>query len=373
MTNCYYFALTNLSIAAVLFFVVDLFLNYGDFIFEIFQKDSVPQDVRIMCNSSDSTKGEQFLAAARIMSTSPISHSLAWSVGFQEIVLNSTPDLGFHYYLPILDGIPPVKSEKNALLGGYEGAHKVLFIGCRIWTFPTDYDEGDVSYMYTVYDEIRTQNLDRTKLSLHQSRRTFALPLGLDFHSLHRGKVKTLKQYHSKSMTWDEQMKDLLTVRQRSRRLQDRIPRVLTTFSRNRSTSARHAKDGYVLRPTLHDQARASPLFDFSTGPRLDQWKKMSEYAFIFSPIGNGLDCFRFWEALALGCIVIVQRNPVATEFSNCFPVIQVDDISSVSKENLSQWHRSLSSTPLEQLAIMNWLQPSIHEVVQCGLTDSTL
>jgi hypothetical protein len=36
-----------------------------------------------------------------------------------------------------------------------------------------------------------------------------------------------------------------------------------------------------------------------------------TKYAFVGSPHGNGLDCHRTWEALCLGCIVIIKSSPL--------------------------------------------------------------
>jgi hypothetical protein len=41
----------------------------------------------------------------------------------------------------------------------------------------------------------------------------------------------------------------------------------------------------------------------------------MAAHAFVASPHGNGLDCHRTWEALALGCIPIVKRSPIDKVF----------------------------------------------------------
>lgn len=40
--------------------------------------------------------------------------------------------------------------------------------------------------------------------------------------------------------------------------------------------------------------------------PRTENWKLMSQYAFVLSPFGIGMDCHRTWKALCLGCIPIV-------------------------------------------------------------------
>jgi hypothetical protein len=70
---------------------------------------------------------------------------------------------------------------------------------------------------------------------------------------------------------------------------------------------------------------------------RIDLWNKKGQYAFSISPPGNGIDCHRTWEDLALGCIVIVKRCNLEPLYEG-LPVVVVDDFSEVTDENLSRW-----------------------------------
>jgi hypothetical protein len=63
---------------------------------------------------------------------------------------------------------------------------------------------------------------------------------------------------------------------------------------------------------------------------RLDSWKKQTEFAFVISPHGNGLDCHRTWEALCLGCIPIVKTSPLDPLFAD-LPVLIVQSWSDIS------------------------------------------
>jgi hypothetical protein len=69
----------------------------------------------------------------------------------------------------------------------------------------------------------------------------------------------------------------------------------------------------------------------------------MSDYQFVASPMGNGYDCHRTWEALALGCVPIVnlgklkksQREPLLQLYA-LFNIWVVLDWSEVTPETLS-------------------------------------
>lgn len=56
--------------------------------------------------------------------------------------------------------------------------------------------------------------------------------------------------------------------------------------------------------------------------------KDLSQYKFIVSPEGNGIDCHRTWEALYLKVIPIVDKNITTEYFSKFFPMVLVEDWS---------------------------------------------
>jgi hypothetical protein len=69
---------------------------------------------------------------------------------------------------------------------------------------------------------------------------------------------------------------------------------------------------------------------------RLISWKKQSNYAFVISPHGGGYDCHRTWEALLLGCIVIVKKSKIDKLYEE-LPVLIVDKWSDVNIDLLKK------------------------------------
>lgn len=67
---------------------------------------------------------------------------------------------------------------------------------------------------------------------------------------------------------------------------------------------------------------------------RRNSWKKMSEYSFVLSPAGNGLDCIRTFEALCLGCIVILRKCELDISMYDDLPVLIVNEYYDIN-ENL--------------------------------------
>jgi len=71
--------------------------------------------------------------------------------------------------------------------------------------------------------------------------------------------------------------------------------------------------------------------------PRASSWARQAEFLFVVSPEGAGMDCHRTWEALALGCIPIVKRNPICRLLTD-LPVMIVDDWSEVRRDGMERF-----------------------------------
>ncbi|MCA9329349.1 hypothetical protein KDA11_01785, partial [Candidatus Saccharibacteria bacterium] len=89
---------------------------------------------------------------------------------------------------------------------------------------------------------------------------------------------------------------------------------------------------------------------------RTESWRKHGNYSFILSPIGRGLDCYRTWEALILGCIPVVQSSPLDPVY-NDLPVVIIQDWNEVTPENMLRWKKQILSRPwnMEKLKMSYW------------------
>jgi hypothetical protein len=91
--------------------------------------------------------------------------------------------------------------------------------------------------------------------------------------------------------------------------------------------------------------------YEFIRISRNECWKKMSQYKFIVSPHGNGLDCHRTWEALVLGCVPIVKTSPLDPLYEN-LPVLIVKEWSDITQELLDSFNKPRN---LEKLTLSYW------------------
>jgi hypothetical protein len=99
--------------------------------------------------------------------------------------------------------------------------------------------------------------------------------------------------------------------------------------------------DGYAERlEAFHTIPSDLMSVEASPANRYETWGAYTQHAFVASPRGNGLDTIRTWEALMLGCIVIVRRIPGAPAIEDLYadlPVVVIDRWSDISRDLLVQ------------------------------------
>ncbi len=83
---------------------------------------------------------------------------------------------------------------------------------------------------------------------------------------------------------------------------------------------------------------------------------ELSEYFFVSSPRGNGLDCHRTWESLYLGAIPLVDEGAWPAEFSD-LGVVPVKDWSTVTEKFLIEKFQQLNGAKhdLRKLRLSFW------------------
>ena len=92
-------------------------------------------------------------------------------------------------------------------------------------------------------------------------------------------------------------------------------------------------------RAAVVEKLRGKPAVHCQERPvrRSQMWRRRGQYAFVVSPLGDGMDCHGTWEALVLGHIVIVPASPLDSLYEG-LPVISVKDSDDITPENLDRW-----------------------------------
>lgn len=86
-------------------------------------------------------------------------------------------------------------------------------------------------------------------------------------------------------------------------------------------------------------------IYDFMCGykfakiserlPILDYIDEIRDYMFVISPPGNGIDCHRTWEAIAMNVIPICISSPVTDHFHSLgLPIVLISNIEELNKYN---------------------------------------
>jgi len=132
----------------------------------------------------------------------------------------------------------------------------------------------------------------------------------------------------------------LVNISNNSLHFTNRIPKIYANFHLKTTnfndchTDLRHGN----WRGRLHEIIPPEIIyFEPTTLPRTQSWEKMSLYSFVLSPLGNGLDCIRTYEALCLGCIVIIHKSSLNhNSIYSDLPVVVIDDYSCINETFLN-------------------------------------
>lgn len=79
---------------------------------------------------------------------------------------------------------------------------------------------------------------------------------------------------------------------------------------------------------------------------------------FVLSPQGNGIDCYRTWEALLLGAVPIVKHSVIDPVFAG-LPVLLIDDWQQVTQEFLEKEYAAMHTKTwcMERLFADYWIE----------------
>jgi hypothetical protein len=233
-----------------------------------------------------------------------------------------------------------------------EHKHIVLVTLDSDWSMPSSVphwqnylsDERIIRWFVQNYDVIGTETgvdeniAGRSKLE--------PIPIGLDLHTLwHRA------SYFGSMRGWRanprEQQHTLDCIRESLPQFSQRPPRAYINFwgsDHNHSRAAAFALASEANKDWVTAEGEGVIV------PRRISWAKHGEHAFVISPPGNGLDCYRTWEALTLGSIPIVLSSSLDRLFlDHGFPVVTVESWDTVTQQRLVQWQaeRRDAFTPL--------------------------
>jgi tetratricopeptide (TPR) repeat protein len=190
-----------------------------------------------------------------------------------------------------------------------------------------------------------------------QHPKLFPLPIGLDYHTMANGRVPWWGPQQSPV----RQEEDLLAIRESGANvLQPQRAYANFQFSVVRRFGRdRRAAMAQIPSDCVYYEARNTP--------RLESWRRQRfEHRFVLSPLGNGLDCHRTWEAMCLGCIPIVRSSPLDKLWEG-LPVWIVHSWSEVNEGTMA--HKAAEPNNSNDIPDKLLLKTWVETIRQAGIS----
>ena len=180
------------------------------------------------------------------------------------------------------------------------------------------------------------------------------IPIGLDFHTLTSSikpswdlNINNVRPSIEELRTISQQEEDIKNILNEN--IINREIKCYANFHFNMTTR-------YMLDRKDALESIPSELVYYENTPlkRVECWKNMAKYKFVISPHGNGLDCHRTWEALALGCFPIIKSSELDDMFQG-LPVIIVSSWNEITQDFLDKYKNLPTFIPYQDKMYMNY------------------
>ena len=149
------------------------------------------------------------------------------------------------------------------------------------------------------------------------------IPLGLDYETVMY--YNNIRNDRGPKMTPLEQEKQITDLRQNVLPFWERIPICYGNFQYLLTT--KYGSD----RVDAINKIPTKLIYYDSKNLRQTTFRNQTEFAFVVSPFGQDYECIRTWEALCLGCIVILKTSPLDPIYSD-LPVLIINDWSEITQ-----------------------------------------
>lgn len=177
------------------------------------------------------------------------------------------------------------------------------------------------------------------------------LPIGLDYHT-----VASIKE------EWEEG-DDILSPRMTPIEQEKQLNQIVAASEFIRSKRDNRAYGNFLVnidrgnrRDAVNQLDTRAVVYEEEFIPRVDTWKQMAKYAFVISPFGNGLDCHRTWEALALGCIPVVIQSELDPVYGD-LPVLRLNSWADFTYNRAQTLLKSIENIEIDwsRLTLAYW------------------
>tara|TARA_B100001093_G_C26834535_1_gene1017717 strand:+ start:1108 stop:2079 length:972 start_codon:yes stop_codon:yes gene_type:complete len=217
----------------------------------------------------------------------------------------------------------------------------IIILACSVTGFPNEFSNKDnKNYIRLIENNNNIIGLYTQNYDLNQEHfKIKPFPLGIDYHS------------HSNKLSPIEQEQKLISIYKNSVPFGKRLDQCYSFF--HFQMFNRHNKDRFVAKKVL-DKVNFNVYQDKKI-PREETWENMVKYKWIISPHGNGLDCHRTYEAIALGCIPVVKSSTLDIMYKD-MPIIILDDWNDISLELLKSKTKEALKKSKDTITLDYWI-----------------
>jgi len=176
------------------------------------------------------------------------------------------------------------------------------------------------------------------------------LPIGLDYHTISTDPNHTWKTDGEGSLPrFQEEI--LFDIRKEMKPFYKRECKIYVNFS---TSNDRFNQRNECFQQIPQDLMIINQNFT----KRTQNWKNITNYSFVLSPFGNGMDCHRTWETLCLGAIPILKAPNFKKLFED-LPVLIVNDWREITKELLDTTIQQFQNKTFnyDKLTLQYWVK----------------
>lgn len=190
---------------------------------------------------------------------------------------------------------------------------------------------------------------------LQYNSKIFQLPIGLDYHTISEDPKCSWISENECHLPYAQEL-ILVNIKENSKPFFERLPKIYVNFT------IKNDRFGH-RKSSLNTISNNLIFHNNKFTKRTDNWKNITNYAFVLSPFGNGMDCHRTWETLCLGSIPIVKA-PFFTKLFEDLPVLIVNEWSEVTEELLNSTIEKFKHIHFnyDKLKLSYWIN-EIHNV----------
>jgi len=187
--------------------------------------------------------------------------------------------------------------------------------------------EIDTNFMTKITNNLYFKHWFSINKTIPNNDKFTSIPYGLNYWTLTRQPC-----FGENIQTFVEQNSSLETITNNMKHFSERIPKIYANFNLHITDERYGGWRCKLLNIIPSDIIYYQPNFI----SRSKMFLKTSEYAFVVSPFGHGFDCIRTFEALCLGCIVIMKKSFLDIIYEE-LPILLVDEWSDINKDLLEK------------------------------------